>query len=98
MTSASRRQLLESCGDMSGSPLVAAFIAHAAFWILLLYGWAWGDLKLRRIAVFLLLWVAALFGLPHVPYQPARAMFSSLVAALDIALVFIIFRGDVRIT
>jgi hypothetical protein len=36
--------------------------------------------------------------LPYAPYAPARAMFSSYVAILDIALVFIIFKGDVRLT
>jgi len=46
----------------------------------------------------LLLWVAGAAGLPYVPYAPARAMFSSYVAVLDIALVFIIFKGDVRLT
>jgi hypothetical protein len=32
-----------------------------------------------------------------VPYEPAHAMFSSFVAVLDIALVFTIFKGDVRL-
>ena len=31
-------------------------------------------------------------------HEPVRAMFSSFVAALDIALVFMIFKGDVRLT
>jgi hypothetical protein len=34
----------------------------------------------------------------YVPYQPAHGMFTSWVAALDIALVFKIFKGDVRLT
>ena len=57
-----------------------------------------GELNLRRTTVFVLLWPTGLFGLPHVPYEPAHAMFSSFVAVLDIALVFIIFKGDVRLT
>jgi hypothetical protein len=32
------------------------------------------------------------------PYGPAHDMFTSWVAALDIALVFKIFKGDVRLT
>jgi hypothetical protein len=81
-----------------GSPAIAAWIAHVLFWGLLLYGFVLGALNLKRIAVFVLLWFAARIGLPYVPYDPARAMFSSFVAVLDIALVFVIFKGDVRLT
>ena len=83
---------------MVGSPAVGAFIAYAVFVGLLVYGWAVGELHLKRIAVFLLLWIAGRVGLPYVPYEPAHAMFSPFVAGLDIALVFIIFKGDVRLT
>jgi hypothetical protein len=50
------------------------------------------------VAAFFLVWLAGLFGLPYVPYEPAHAMFSAFVAALDIALVFVIFKGDLRLT
>ena len=79
-----------------GSPSIAAWIAHAAFWSLLVLGWARDDLGRRGIAVFLLVWLAALFGLPYLPY--GAAMFSSFVAAMDIALVLLIFKADVRLT
>ena len=78
-----------------GSAGVAAWIAHIAFWVLLAYGWFWEELGGRGVAVLLFLWLAGLFGLPHVPY--GRAMFSSFVAVLDVALVFLVFKGDVRI-
>ena len=81
-----------------GSPAVAAWISQLAFGGLLVYGWAWGALTSTRIAAFLLLWLAGRVGLPYVPYEPAQAMFSSFVALLDIALVFMIFKGDVRLT
>jgi hypothetical protein len=81
---------------MVGSPLIASFIAHVTFWGLLAYGWALGELGLKALAIFLLLWLAGCAGLPHVAYEPARALFSSFVAILDIALVFRIFKGDVR--
>jgi len=81
-----------------GSPGVAAWIAHLAFVGLVVYGWAWGALAPLRIAAFLLAWLAGRIGLQYVPYEPAHAMFSSFVAVLDIALVFIIFKGDVRLT
>lgn len=81
-----------------GSPVIAAWIAHLAFWGLVLYGWALGELNLKRLAIFLLLWLAGRIGLPYAPYEPARAMFSSFVAVLDIALVFMIFKADVWLT
>jgi hypothetical protein len=81
-----------------GSPAIAAWIAEAAFWCLLVYGLATGELNLKRIAIFLLTWLAGHIGLPYVSYEPIRAMFSSFVAALVIALVFMIFEGDVRLT
>jgi len=80
------------------SPGIAAFVAHATFWGLLVYGWAVRVLTPARIAIVLLLWIAGLVGFPFLPYEPARAMFSSFVAALDIALVLMIFGGDVRLT
>jgi hypothetical protein len=81
-----------------GSAGVAAWIAHMAFLGLLLYGWALGELGLKRITITLLLWLVGRVVLPYVPYEPAHAMFSSFVAVLDIALVFMIFKGDVRLT
>jgi len=72
-----------------GSPAGAALIAQVAFWGFLLYGWAVGELTLKVVILFTLLWLAS---------RLATAMFSPLVAMLDIALVFIIFKGDVRLT
>ena len=83
---------------MVGSPAIAAFIADAAFWALLVYGLVVRELGIKGIAVFLLTWLAGRVGLSYVPYEPAHAMFSSFVAVLDIALVFTIFKGDVRLT
>ena len=79
-----------------GSITVAAWIAQAAFWLLLIYGWACDELHATGIGVFLGLWMAARFGLPLVPYGPG--LFSTAVAILDIALVFLIFKGDVPLT
>ena len=79
-----------------GSPAVAAFIAHVAFWTLVVYGAVVGELRTKGVTAFVLVWLGGRFGLPYVPY--GAAMFSSFVTALDIALVFIIFKGDVRLT
>jgi hypothetical protein len=79
-----------------GSIGVASWIAHVAFWILLLYGWAWGELGPKGVVVLLLVWVVGLYGLPHLPF--GTGMFLPFVALLDIGLVFLIFKGDVRLT
>ena len=75
---------------------VAAWIAHLTFWGLLPYGLMRDQIGLKSITVFLALWLAGLFGLPYLPY--GAAMFSSFVAVLDVALVLLIFKGDVRLT
>lgn len=78
---------------MSG---LAALIAHVSFWVLLPYGWFFEEIGPRGSTVFLLLWLIGYVGLPLVTYGPL--LFSSFVALLDIALVFIIFKGDVRLS
>lgn len=80
-----------------GSAGIAARVAHLAFWALLFYGWAWEEIDLSGIVVFLLLWVAGLYGLPYLVAY-GDALFAPFVAVLDIALVFLIFKGDVRLT
>jgi hypothetical protein len=81
-----------------GSIAVAAYIAHWAFWLLLVYGFAVGELSVKRVALFLMLWIVGRFALAYIPWVPALELFSSYVATLDIALVFVIFKGDVRLT
>lgn len=78
------------------SAAAGALIAHVVFWILLAYGWFKEDLDVRGIVVFLLLWTGGWFGLRFVPHGPD--VFFSWVALLDVALVFLVFKGDVRLT
>jgi hypothetical protein len=75
---------------------LAALLAHTAFWVLLAYGWFGEDLGPRGVAIFLGLWTAGLFGLQLIPN--GDGMFFSYVALLDIALVFLVFKGDVRLS
>jgi hypothetical protein len=82
--------------NMVGSPFVAALIARWGFWILMLLGLVRGDLTSRSGIVFLVLWVVAFIALRFVPQ--GELWFVPYVACLDIALVFAIFKGDVRIT
>jgi len=49
-----------------------------------------------RIAVFFCLWLGGFVGLRYIP--SIGSLFTSYVAVLDIALVFIVFKGDVRVT
>jgi hypothetical protein len=81
--------------EQMGSIAVAGWIAYVAFWLLLVYGWAVDELHTPTIAIFLILWIAARFGLP---YLDAGAFFITAVAVLDIALVFLIFKGDIPLT
>lgn len=79
------------------SAALASVVAHMAFWILLPYGWFVEELGPRSMVVFVALWLAGWFGLPLLHAQ-GGAMFFSYVALLDIALVIMIFKGDVDIT
>jgi hypothetical protein len=75
---------------------IVAWIAQIAFWVLLPSGWMLDELGARAVAGFLILWLAGLFGLAYLPY--GGSLSTSFVAVLDITLVFIIFKGDVRLT
>jgi hypothetical protein len=54
-----------------------------------------GGLHLKGTAIFLLLWLAGFAGSRFVLYG---MLFTPYVAVLDIALVFVIFKSDVRLT
>jgi hypothetical protein len=79
---------------MVGSIGIAFWIAHAAFWLLLIPA-AVGS-RFRLIVWFVALWVAGYVGSSWLP--SASAWFLSYVAALDIALVLFVFKGDIRLT
>lgn len=76
-----------------GSPGVAAWIAQVTFWVLIIVGWR--ELGPKRTAVFLLLWFAGFVSRSYIPYGPG--LFSPYVALLDVALVLVVFKGDVRL-
>jgi hypothetical protein len=74
---------------------IAALIAHAAFWAVMLCGWWLGELRARATAVFLSLWITAYAVCQFAPR--VQAFFAPVVAILAIALVFKVFKGDVRL-
>lgn len=80
-----------------GSPGIAAFIGFWTFWVLLIYGYGVGELSRKAALIFLTAWLVGRLTLPFVPWETARSLFAPYVAVLDIALVFAIFEGDVRL-
>lgn len=76
-----------------GSAGIAAIIGHLAFWVLLIVGFASGELRMKHGVVFLALWLAGRFGLPYLP--SGGMLFPPFIAVLDIVLVLMVFKGDV---
>jgi len=72
-----------------------AVVAHIVFWLLLPLGWLFDELSGRGVVVFVALWAVGMFGLSYLPH--GAPLVSAYVAVLDIALVFLIFKGDVRL-
>lgn len=76
---------------------IAALVAQVAFWTLLAWAWYDDDLGTRGVTGLVAAWIAGWLGLPVLTYQ-AEYLFSSYVALLDIFLVFVVFKGDVRLS
>ena len=81
---------------MVGSSGIAAWIAQVAFWALILLGVGSGELRINMAGVFVGLWVAAYAGLSFMPF--GNLLLTPCLALLDVALVFLIFKGDVRLS
>jgi hypothetical protein len=80
---------------MAGSAGIAAWIAQIAFWALLLIGVGSGEIGRKGGALFAALWLG---GYLAVQVAPAAAMlFTPYLAVVDLVLVFVIFKGDVRL-
>jgi hypothetical protein len=75
--------------------MAAGVIAQVAFWAMLGIGAAFGEIGWRGVCGFVLLWAGGVFGLPHLS-STAGMVVNSYVAVLDLALVFVVFKGDVR--
>ena len=78
---------------MTGSPVVAAWIAHAAFFVLVLVGLR--EFGAARALVFAGLWLGGYLAASYFPQ--GAAFLIAYVALLDLVLVFMLFEGDVRI-
>ena len=78
-----------------GSIAVAAWIAKIAFVGLLIGGLVYEEIGVRAAVVFAALGLMVWFGLPLV--RGGELFVTSGLAIVDVALVFAIFKGDVRI-
>jgi hypothetical protein len=78
-----------------GSVAVAAWIAVGVFPLLLVRGLVTEELSPRAAAVFVALALAAWIGLPRLP--GGGYLETPVVAVLDIVLVLMVFKADVRI-
>jgi hypothetical protein len=79
---------------MVGSIAAGYWIAHGAFWLLMVF--AAVELGPRRLAVFGALWLIGYAGSGWL--HQGTALFVSYVAMLDVALVLFVFKGDVRLS
>ena len=78
-----------------GSPAIASFVPHLVFWGLIAWGLASGALNRVATLAMAAAWLALPYALAYVP--DGSALFSPLVAVLDIVLVFVVFKRDVRL-
>ena len=74
------------------STVMLGLLAQVAFWVLLLFGVA--EIGLRRVALFVMLW--GIGYLVSRSFMVGSLLFTSYVAVLDIVLVLLVFKGDVR--
>lgn len=82
---------------MIGSQAVGAWIAHLVFWALLALGISTGSLSRRGAAIFVVVWMVGYFGLPSISWSTSLFV-ASYVAVVDIVLVFVVFKGDLRLS
>jgi hypothetical protein len=74
------------------------WIAHPLF-VALVWGGAWSE-EIGRVGVsiFAALWLTGFFALRLLPVGPAGSLlFTSYVAMLDVALVIVVFKSDIRL-
>ena len=82
---------------MTGSASLAGYVAHVLFWAVLAIGSAFGELGRRAVVVFVVLWIFGVFGFPRLS-DTGGVFVTPYVAVLDIVLVFMVFKGDVRLS
>ena len=79
-----------------GSPQIGQWIAVVAFPTLLILGYISDELKPRWIAAFAILGIAAWIELPRFPPSGVYLV-APVLGVLDIVLVLMVFKRDIRI-
>jgi hypothetical protein len=69
-------------------------VAVWGFWVLLVVGWMLDELHAKATAIFILLWVVGFGGFRSLSLG---VLFLTYLALLDIALVLVVFEGDVKL-
>jgi hypothetical protein len=80
-----------------GSPQIGQWIAALAFPTLLILGFVSEELKPKWVVAFAILGVAAWMGLPRFPPSGGYLVTPAL-AMLDIMLILMVFKRDIRIS
>jgi hypothetical protein len=70
-------------------------LGQVTFWVLIIWGWAADGLSVTVRVTFVALWIAGYVLFPYFPN--GDWWFAPYVAVLDIILVFIVLRDDVRL-
>jgi hypothetical protein len=75
---------------------IGSVVARWGFWVLLGYGWAWGEIRFKGVAVYLVVWLGAFLASRQFPVG-GDLLFVAGVALLDVTLVLSIFKRDLPI-
>jgi hypothetical protein len=81
----------------TGAPLIGLWIAHIVFWALLGLGFVTGSISNRSAWTFVVLWLLGYLGIPRVD-ATGGLFVTPYLALLDIILVLVVLRGDVRLS
>ena len=82
---------------MAGSVAIAAVIAWLTLPVLVIVGWLRGELGPRGVLLFAMLGLIAWIGLPRL-FPRGGDFVTTTLAILDIVLVFVVIKGDVRLS
>jgi hypothetical protein len=74
-----------------------SLLGHVAFWVLIIWGWAADGLTLATRLTFLALWLAGYVAFPHL-LRHGEWWFAPYVAVLDIVMVLIVLKDNVRLS
>ena len=72
------------------------WLAHPMFVILLVAGWVSEEIGRVGLAILIALWLIGWIVFPRV-FEMGNMLFPVFVAILDVVLVLIVFKGDVRL-